>query len=126
MLAKLKGHQKSQLEERLKAGSFWQNHGLVFATEIGSPIYQNNFRSRHFQPVLKRTGLPEGIRIYDLRHTMAPLLFSSNDPPKIISERLGHSTITLTLDTYSHVLPDMQKEAVEKLGKLLFSGVGTL
>jgi integrase len=126
MLAKLKSYQKSQLEDRLKAGSMWQNHDLIFTTEIGSPIYVNNLRKRHFKPALKRAGLPEKIRLYDLRHTMATLLLSSNEHPKIVSERLGHSSITLTLDTYSHVLPDMQKGAVEKLENLLFSGVGTL
>ena len=126
IMSKLRSYQKSQLEERLKAGSLWQNHGLIFTTEMGSPIYTNNLRKRHFKPALKRAGLPEKVRLYDLRHTMATLLLSSNEHPKIVSERLGHSSITLTLDTYSHVLPDMQKGAVEKLENLLFSNVGTL
>jgi integrase len=126
ILAKLKNHKKIQLEERLKVGSLWQNHDLIFTTEIGSPIYTNNLRKRHFKPALVRAGLPLKVRLYDLRHTMATLLFLSNVHPKIVSERLGHSSIVLTLDTYSHVLPDMQKGAVEELEYLLFSNVGTL
>ncbi len=126
VMAKLKAHHRSQLEERMKAGSLWQNNDLVFATETGTPLYPNNLRQRHFKPALKRAGLPEEVRLYDLRHTMATLLLAGNENPKIVSERLGHSSITLTLDVYSHVLPDMQQGAVEKLENLLFAGVGTL
>jgi integrase len=64
-------------------------------------------------------GLPE-IRLYDLRHTTATLLLSAGENPKVVSERLGHASIVLTLDTYSHVLPKMQKEATAKIEKLTF------
>ena len=125
MMADLKAHRSGQLEERLKAGSLWENNDLVFTTETGTPVYPGNLRNRHFKPALERAGLPGEIRLYDLRHSMATLLLAGNENPKIVSERLGHSSITLTLDVYSHVLPDMQKGAVEKLENLLFSGVGT-
>ena len=65
-------------------------------------------------------GLSETFRLYDLRHTCASLLLGANEHPKIVSERLGHASITLTLDTYSHVLPTMQKGASEKLERLLY------
>ncbi|HBB95039.1 MAG TPA: hypothetical protein DC054_06585 [Blastocatellia bacterium] len=67
-----------------------------------------------------RAGLSESIRLYDLRHTCATLLLTANEHPKIVSERLGHSNITLTMDTYSHVLPSMQQGASEKLERILF------
>jgi integrase len=68
---------------------------------------------------------PPGVRLYDLRHTCATLLLQAGENPKVVSERLGHSTITLTLDVYSHVLPDVQKAATEKLENLLFRKAGT-
>ena len=67
----------------------------------------------------KPSGRGQGFRLYDLRHTCATLLLLSDVPAKIVSERLGHGSITLTLDTYSHVLPTMQKRAADTLGKLL-------
>jgi len=74
---------------------------------------------RYFKPLLKEANLPD-IRLYDLRHTCATLLLAAGENPKVVSERLGHANITLTLDTYSHVLPDMQKEAAAKLEEMLF------
>jgi integrase len=71
--------------------------------------------------LLKKAKLPE-IRLYDLRHTTATLLLSEGVNPKIVSERLGHASIVLTLDTYSHVLPTMQEDATEKLEMLLKTG----
>jgi integrase len=75
---------------------------------------------RHFKPILKRASLSESFRLYDLRHTCATLLLAANEHPKIVSERLGHATITLTLDTYSHVLPSMQQAASDKLERVLY------
>ena len=65
------------------------------------------------------------LKIYDLRHSCATLLLSEGENPKVVSERLGHASITLTLDTYSHVLPSMQKAASDKLENLLFRKSGT-
>ena len=84
-----------------------------------------NLLSRHFKPILKRAGLSNSIRLYDLRHTCATLLLLEGVNPKVVSERLGHASITLTLDTYSHVLPSMQEAASEKLENLLFAETGT-
>ena len=99
---------------------------LVFATEFGTPLDISNLTSNHFKPALERAGLPRIIRLYDLRHTCATLLLLAGENPKVVSERLGHASVALTLDIYSHVLPDMQKGATEKLEKLVFAGIGTL
>jgi len=68
----------------------------------------------------RASGVPETIRLYDLRHSCATLLLSAGENPKIVSERLGHASITLTLDVYAHVLPEMQRAAAEKLEKMIF------
>ena len=73
--------------------------------------------SRHFHQVLDRTDLPK-IRFHNLRHTAATLLLEEKVHPKIVQEMLGHSTIALTLDTYSHILPDIQQEAADKMDKI--------
>ena len=108
MVGALRIHKRIQLEKRLILGSEYQNFDLVFASEIGTALSNKNIISRHFRPLLKKAGLPQ-IRLYDLRHTTATLLLTANENPKVVSERLGHASITLTLDTYSHVLPTMQK-----------------
>jgi integrase len=120
VLNELKTHRKKQLEERLSLGQAYQNYDFVFATEIGTPLLTSNLTRRHFKPILKKAELSENIRLYDLRHTCATLLLSAGKSPKVIAERLGHSTIVLTLDTYSHVLPSMQKDATDELEQMLF------
>lgn len=95
-------------------------NGFVFAADNGEPMNDKNIFRRHFKPLLKEANLPD-IRLYDLRHTCATLLLAAGENPKVVSERLGHASITLTLDTYSHVLPDMQQAAAEKLESILFN-----
>jgi integrase len=99
-------------------GSLYQPGGLMFATEAGTIINPSNLRNRSFGPLLKRAGLPQ-IRFHDLRHTCATLLLSKNVNPKVVSEMLGHSSISITLDIYSHLLPDMQERAVKALEEML-------
>ena len=113
-------HKRTQAEERLKAGPNWQDLDLVFTTAQGGPLLPQNLMRRHFKPILKRAGLPESVRMYDLRHSCASLLLAANENPKVVSERLGHATVVLTLDTYSHVLPTMQRAASNKLETLLY------
>ena len=108
----------------MRLGQAYQNNDFVFATEIGSPILPSNLTRRHFKLILKLAELPD-IRLYDLRHTCATLLLLAGVNPKIVSERLGHATISLTLDTYSHVLPSMQKSATEQLEQMLYQKTGT-
>ena len=106
----LKSHLKRQLGEIDRAGSLWQENGLIFASESGAPLDRRTVTSHRFKPLLKRAGLPS-VRFHDLRHTCATLLLTRNVNPKIVSEMLGHSTIAITLDTYSHVLPNMRDQA---------------
>jgi integrase len=115
-------HRRKQAEERLKAGSDYEQHDLIFATSLGQPLMPRNLKRRHFRPILKSAKLPDDFRLYDLRHSCATLLLSAGENPKVVSERLGHASITLTLDVYSHVLPTMQQAASEKLEKILFAG----
>lgn len=117
-VAILKAHKAAQNGERLKAGSLWQDDGLVFTSTVGTPVDVGNLTYRSFRPLLKRAGLPQ-IRIHDLRHTAATLLLAKGVHPKIVQEMLGHSTITQTMDTYSHVLPDMQDQAVTAMNEVL-------
>lgn len=121
----LSEHRRRQAEGRLKAGAAYQNLDIVFATSEGQPLIRLNVIQKHFKPILKRAKLPETLRLYDLRHTCATLLLAANENPKVVSERLGHSSITLTMDVYSHVLPDMQQGASDKLESLLFKKTGT-
>ena len=120
LLHKLIEHKRRQNEERLKAGSQWQVIGLVFCSETGTPLSIPNLTYRYFRPMLEKAKLPQ-IRLYDLRHSCATLLLMAEENPKVVSERLGHSTVLLTLDTYSHVLPTMQRKATERLEKLLYN-----
>jgi integrase len=113
-VAALKDHRKRQLEERLAAGPLWQENDLVFAPTIGTPVDVGNLTYRSLRPLLERAGLPR-IRFHDLRHTCATILLSRGTHPKIVQEMLGHATITQTMDTYSHVLPDIQDGAVNAM-----------
>jgi integrase len=99
-------------------GDLYRDEGLLFASEVGTPINSSNLRKRSFARPLKRANLPQ-IRFHDLRHTCATLLLSRNVHPKIVSEMLGHSSISITLDTYSHVLPTMQQSAICALEDIL-------
>jgi integrase len=117
----LADHRRKQGEERLKLGPDYQQHDLVFATPEGGPLAPRNLKRRHFRPILERAKLPTDFRLYDLRHSCATLLLAAGEHPKIVSERLGHATVTLTLDVYSHVLPTMQEAATEKLERMLFA-----
>jgi len=118
-------HRRHQGEERLKAGPEYKNLDLVFASGEGQPLIRLNIVQKHFKPILERAKLPATLRLYDLRHSCATLLLAANENPKVVSERLGHASITLTMDTYSHVLPDMQQGASDKLEQMLFSKTGT-
>ena len=114
----LRAHLARQLAEMEEKGTLYRPGGLVFANEVGGIINPSNLRNRHFARHLKRAGLPK-IRFHDLRHTCATLLLSRNVNPKIVSEMLGHSSISVTLDTYSHVLPTMRDSAVRALEEAL-------
>lgn len=117
----LRLHRLRQSQEKLRLGPAWDDLGLVFANQIGRPIEKQNLLRRSFWPLLERTGLPH-IRFHDLRHTAATLLLEQGVHPKVVQERLGHSTISVTMDTYSHVMPTLQREAAEKLDRIFAVG----
>jgi integrase len=94
-----------------------ENQQLVFVVSTGNPVSPRNL-TRHFKNTIKETGLPE-IRFHDLRHFHASALLASGTHPKIVQERLGHSQISLTLDTYSRVMPGLQEEAAEHFETIL-------
>jgi integrase len=112
-------HREAQLEESERLTGLWQDQGLVFTTQVGTPVNRHNFYGRNFKPLLEKAGLPHTVRFHDLRHTCATLLLSKNINPKVISEMLGHANVTVTLDTYSHVLPHMQDVAVDAMDSSL-------
>jgi len=86
----------------------------VFCNGVGGPLSVHNLHNRSWKPLLKKAGLPD-MRFHDLRHTAATLLLTKGVHPKVVQEMLGHSSISITLDTYSHVLPNMQGEAVKAM-----------
>jgi integrase len=111
-------HLERQLGEIDRVGSLWSENGLIFASEMGESLNRHNLTRHSFKPLLKRAGLPQ-IRFHDLRHTCATLLLTRNVNPKIVSEMLGHSSIAITLDTYSHVLPNMRDQAAAAMEEAL-------
>jgi integrase len=90
----------------------------VFCTSVGTPISVHNLHNRSWKPLLKQAGLPKGTRFHDLRHTAATLLLTKGVHIKIVQEMLGHSSISVTMDTYSHVLPNLQGEVVRAMDEI--------
>ena len=116
----LRSQRVRQAEDQLSAGEDWMDMDLVFTTRLGGPLEYRVLVRRFFKPLISLASLP-AIRPYDLRHTCATLLLGMGANVKVVSERLGHASAALTLDVYSHVLPDMQQQAAEGLENLLFS-----
>src|SRR5215213_1792769 len=102
----LQAHLEQQLEDIQRLGDLYRDDGLVFTSEVGTLINPSNLRRRSFAPLLQRAGLPQ-IRFHDLRHTCATLLLSRNTNPRLVQALLGHATVAITLDTYSHIIPGM-------------------
>ena len=117
-VAALKAHRKRQLEERMKLAGLHEDQELIFATRTGTPVNPEHLVKRSFKPLLKKASLPE-IRFHDLRHTCATLLLGRGVHPKLVQELLGHATISMTLDTYSHYLPSMGDQAASAMGDAL-------
>jgi len=111
----LKDHRKHQLEEKMRLAGLWQEQGLVFPNETGSLFNPSNLRNRSFKRIKARSGIREDLRFHDLRHTCATLLLREGVNVKVVSEMLGHASIIITLNTYSHVLPDMQDSAADAM-----------
>jgi integrase len=111
-------HRKRQNEERLKVGTLWEDQGLVFPSTMGKPLSRDSVDRRSFKPLLERAGLPK-ITLHDLRHTCATLLLSKGVHPKYVQELLGHSSIAMTLDRYSHWIPSMGTQTARAMEEAL-------
>ena len=118
-VAALRRHSAGVARERLAAGAAWTDSGLVFVDELGRGLHPQRLTDL-FQQASDAAGLPR-IRLHDLRHTSATLALVAGVHPKIVQERLGHTTISMTLDTYSHVLAGMQHDAAAQVERLLWT-----
>jgi integrase len=117
----LRSHRVRQTEERTALGLPWPTaDSLVFTTIEGQPLRPTSFSAR-FERLVAAVGVPR-IRFHDLRHTHATLLLLAGTHPKVVQERLGHASITMTLEIYSHVIPAMQEEAAAKFASLVAGG----
>jgi len=110
-------HGVRQDAERASLGEYWQESGLVFTTQLGTPIDPRNV-NRWFDAFCKRAEVPR-VRVHDLRHTCASLLLAPGVHPRVVMEILGHSQISMTMNTYSHVLPGVQEEAAQRMEEVL-------
>lgn len=119
----LRSHRAAQAQERLQLGASYSDGGLIFPTPDGRPWEPDGFTDA-FLAFAGKHGFG-GLRLHDLRHTHATQLLRAGTHPKIVSERLGHSNIGITLDTYSHVMPDMQEDAARAADKVLGAALGT-
>ena len=115
----LQRHKAAQNEERLGLGPLWKDYGLIFPGHAGQPMRAWSLTGGPFLWLLKRAGLSERTRFHDLRHTCATLLLGKSVHPKIVQELLGHATISITLGTYSHVLPGMGDQAANVMDEAL-------
>ncbi|ODT62162.1 hypothetical protein ABS71_16125, partial [bacterium SCN 62-11] len=125
LIEDLKRHRSEQLQHRLYLGPDWKggDHDFIFTNTQGGPLNINSLH-QSFKELLKVAGLPSSFRPYDLRHSAATIMLQGNTPPKVAADRLGHSTTRLTLDTYSHVMPSMQRDVADKFESLLHSRPG--
>jgi integrase len=113
----LKGHRARQLEERLSAGPAWRDSGLVFVREDGSGI-DPVWVARRFQRLIADSGLPR-IRLHDVRHSWATAALGAGVPLKVVSERLGHASVSITADTYQHVTEGLDRQAADTVAALI-------
>ncbi len=115
--ATLRAHRKAQAAERLAMGPAYEANMLVFCREDGEPLLGQSV-SRTFGRLAKKAGLPQ-VRFHDLRHGHATLALQAGVNPKVVQERLGHSSVAFTLDRYSHAIPALQEDAAAKVAALL-------
>lgn len=118
LITALEGHRERQEKKRITAGLLWRGSPCLFTTPIGTPIDPRN-DNREFKKLLGRAGLPP-VRLHDLMHTAASLLLAQGVPARVVMEILGHSQIALTMNTYSHVAPEVSREAAERIARVLW------
>jgi len=117
-LKALKIHRKRQLEEQLMSATNREDNDLVFTSRKGTPLDAQNIVNRYFKPLLRRIELPD-IRWHDLRHTCATLLLGRGVHPKMVQHLMGHASIQLPLDRYSHWIPSMGRHAADGMDEAL-------
>jgi integrase len=122
--AVLQRQSQQQLDDAAEWKAAWTGDGHVFTREDGEPWHPDRVRVL-FQEAVKATGAPR-IRMHDMRHTWATLALRAGVHPKVVQERLGHANIRITLDTYSHVLPDMQESAAELVAAVVAEALAAL
>lgn len=119
-VAVLRAWRKQQLKQNMATGMRVDDSGFVFAKPDGSPLHPD-YMSQTFERLLTKLDLPR-IRLHDLRHTHATLMLKEGEPVKVVSERLGHSSVAFTMQVYQHVLPGMQADAARRFGDIVFGG----
>jgi integrase len=120
-VAELKSHRARQATERLAAGEAWEDTDYLFVDELGRP-YRPETLSRQFTKLSSKAGL-RSIRLHDTRHTAASLMLAAGDAPKVEAELLGHSSPTITVNVYQHLMPGMGEAAGSRLTGLLGGGM---
>ena len=116
-VAVLDAHRKRQAAERLALGPAYRDNELVFAREVGTPL-RPDYVSNLFKRLVKAAELPP-IRLHDLRHSHATHMLEAGVHAKVVSERLGHATVAMTLDTYSHTVPALEEDAAARVAALV-------
>jgi integrase len=117
-MSALRVQQERQTEDRQAMGTDYLDFGLVFASHLGTPLMPRNV-TRAFKSALAKAGLSAQVRIHDLRHAAATLMLAAGVRPKVASERLGHSNIGITLDTYSHMVQGLDQDAAQRIQQVI-------
>jgi integrase len=118
MMEMMATHRKAQLEERMKAGKMWEDHGFIFCDEFGNPCSQDRIRY-FFKQVVITAGLPNNFSPYSAQHTAATMMAEAGVHPEAAASRLGHKDAKITLDIYTRATEGMDSEASELLAKAL-------
>ena len=114
----IRSRERVEHSRRREVGASWQDRwGLVFTTDDGSPVHPDHVTFA-FRDLVRAAPVPV-IRLHDLRHTHASLLLAAGVPIKVVSERLGHTTIAMTMDVYGHLLPGMDASAAQRFEEIL-------
>ncbi len=122
LLDTLREHRARQNERRLALGEIWRDHGLVFASEVGTPIHGRNLL-REYAALVRKAGVPD-ISIHSIRHTVATLAIGAGQDIRTLSDLLGHSKTSVTTDIYAHVLPHRRRELTQALSQIILGGNG--
>jgi integrase len=119
----LVAHKRNQAQRRFRLGKKYQNNNLVFAAPKGTPLQMRNLTLRHLVPILERAKIDGPMNLYRLRHSFVTLSLMLGIDAKQVSRAAGHASVAFTLDNYQHALPSVEKDAAERIGKLLFGSV---